>query len=115
MLLCAPNCEAEDLEITRVASLVRNVLSQVSVLSWYMLPFQYCPPDKFAAILHPDRDVASSSRMLGSSSTTSSFASGFSFFTDTIFSEHPERRLNGAHRSSGSSPGASTAAASTIR
>ena len=33
--LCGPNCEAEDLEQTRVASLIRNVLSQVSVFSYF--------------------------------------------------------------------------------
>ena len=53
-LLCGPNCAHEDLDATRRSSLLRNVLSQASTLSWYMLPFEHCPPNSFAAFLHLD-------------------------------------------------------------
>ena len=57
-VLCDANCEAEDLLTLRTASLLRNVLCQVSALAWCMWPFQRCLPDAFAAILHVDRDIA---------------------------------------------------------
>ena len=53
VLLCPPECAAEDIHTLRLASLARLVLCTVSSLAWYMWQFQACPPDAFAAILHP--------------------------------------------------------------
>ena len=56
--LCPAHCEAEDMQAMRAVSLVRNVVSQVSALSWGLWQFQRCPPDSFAGILHNKPKVA---------------------------------------------------------
>ena len=55
VLLCPPKCEADGIHALGLASLARLALCTASEFALYMWQFQVCPPDAFAAILHPTR------------------------------------------------------------